>query len=122
MPENSRSARLKEFTDQIEAEHSLYAHELDHYQTYVFRRIEKDIELAYRERALEARKTAFLLQKERQDLVRKSWIALLEKPCDEEGLFSERLMLPYYLALYRYQSIFPAEQRGGSLLLSQTGR
>lgn len=112
---------------QLTSEHALYVHQLGFYEAHIFRRMETEIEEAYRERAVEARKTAFVMQRERQDLVRKSWARLLnsENLCDsdrESGLFPERLMAPYFLALWKYQAIFPAEMRSRSLLLSKTGR
>ncbi|MBL8020230.1 MAG: hypothetical protein JNM27_11240 [Leptospirales bacterium] len=122
----ARKQTLEQATKQLTSEHTLYTHQLGFYEAHIFRRMETEIEEAYRERAVEARKTAFVMQRERQDLVRKSWARLLsENLCDREresGLFPERLMAPYFLALWKYQAIFPAEMRSRSLLLVKTGR
>ncbi|MCE9600408.1 MAG: hypothetical protein K8S54_20790 [Spirochaetia bacterium] len=127
LPESARKESILKAREQLTAEHSFYVHQLGFYEEHIFRRMETEIDEAYRERAVEARKTAFVMQRERQDLVRKSWLRLLDpdRACENQkeiGLFPERLMAPYYLALLKYQSIFPAELRSQSLLPAKTGR
>ena len=81
------------------------------------------IEPAFREEAVRLRKIAFQMQKERQLLIERSWAVLLgSEECEAGPLFQEKLMMPYYLSLFHYQSIFPPERRFASLLLLKDGR
>ncbi len=124
LPEAERPAKSGELQTAVREEHALFRAQLANYQAHIFRRMETEIQPAYRERALEARKAAFALEADRQALVEKSWLNLLtaKDPCAPAPLFTEKLILPYYLALFHYQAIFPAEERARTLLLAAPGK
>lgn len=109
--------------DQVHREHAAYAVRLTAVENHTMRRIETEIEPGLREQAVTLRRTAFQMQRERNALVRKSWEELLTgSDCKVPPLFTEKLFMPYYLALFHYQAIFPPERRFGSLLLLKDGR
>lgn len=118
-----QSALRQEKLAQVRREHAAYRTRLQAVEDHTMRRIEKEIEPALREQAAALRRTAFQMQGERNALVRRSWEELLAgADCKPAPLFSEKLFMPYYLALFQYQSIFPPERRFGSLLLLKDGR
>lgn len=106
----------------VARDHEAYLVRQKAVEDHTLRRIETEIEPTLREEAMRLRKIAFEMQRERQRIVRKSWVDMLSGDCNPDGLFPEKLMLPYYLALFQYQSIFPPEKRFASLLLPGEGR
>ncbi|HMY47721.1 MAG TPA: hypothetical protein PKX74_19745 [Leptospiraceae bacterium] len=117
-PESERPAAIAAIRKTVEDEHALYKKEISNYEAYIYRRMEKEIDPAYREQAVAARKDAFVLQRDRSSLIEQSWMKMLSAKdvCEQTELFSEKINLPYYLALFHYQSIFPAEMRSRTLL------
>lgn len=121
--EAERPALRKARLEAVHRQHAAYRLRLEAAEDHTMRRMEKEIEPALREEAVRLRKIAYQMQKERQLLIERSWSALLEsQDCEPGALFPEKLMMPYYLSLFHYQSIFPPERRFGSLLLLKDDR
>lgn len=122
-PESERPALRQSRLEALHRDHASYRLRLQAVEDHTMRRIETEIEPALRTQAAELRRTAFQMQRERQMLVERSWQMLLaSEECTPGALFPEKLMMPYYLSLFHYQSIFPPERRFASLLLLKEGR
>lgn len=121
--EPERTALRQANLEALRNDHASYRMRLQAVEDHTMRRLDTEIEAALREQAAQLRRIAFEMQRERQMLVQRSWEMLLaSEECTERPLFPEKLMMPYYLSLFHYQSIFPPERRFASLLLLKDGR